>query len=146
MNNEEYLEIIGHAKRLDRSLFNLSSEENINRLETILCEESKNHGKTMIGVPLGQPYGGPAGEYIVLPERVYKKMMAALRTGEVSHVPQVIGILYDKERLDINREQIRNNTDLLKLNRIPSDVINLMRGYSHKERAVVYTKPPFSFY
>jgi len=146
MNKEEYYKIIGDAKRLDRSLFDLSSEENINKLEGILDEESRKQGETMIGVPLGQPYGGPAGEYIVLPERLYKEMRAALRAGEVSHVSQVIGVPYDKRRFDINRKQIQDDVDPLKLSRVPADVIEFMRNYPNKEKAVVYKKPKFSHY
>ncbi len=144
MNNEEYARIIESAERLERSLFDLSSEENINRLEAILDEHSKKQGEIVIGVPLVQPYGGPTCEYIALPERVYYELRNAMRRGEVSHIYPEIGVPYDKRRFDINREQIRNKVDLLKLNKIPSDVIELMRKSA--EKAVVYKKPAFSPY
>lgn len=147
MNNEEYVRIIESAERLERSLFDLSSEENINRLEAILNEHSKKHGETMIGVPLVRRYGGlPVSEYILLSERTYKEMRESIKNKEIdfNQIHQIIGVSYDKERFDINRAQIRDNTDLLKASRIPSDVIELMKKSA--EKAVVYKKPAFSFY
>lgn len=147
MNNEEYARIIESAERLERNLFDLSSEEHINRLESILAERSKQEGETMIGVPLVRSYGGfPVSEYIALPERMYKEMRESIKNKEIdiNQIHQIIGVSYDKERFDINREQIRNKVDLLKLNKIPSDIIELMK--QSVKKAVVYKKPAFSFY
>ena len=141
MDTKEYCRIIEGAKRLNRSLFSLSSEENIDRLEGVLDEESRKHGETMIGVPLGQPYGGPGGEYIALPERLYNEMRAAMRHGEISHIPQVIGVPYDKERLDINREQLREKL------KIPQEYVEFMKKIRGRaEKIEVHKKPAFSFY
>ena len=145
MNNEEYARIIESAERLERSLFDLSSEENINRLEAILDERSKLQGETIIGVPLVRPYGGfPVCEYISLPERTYKEMRTAMKEGKIGQVHKEIGVPYDKERLDINRKQIRDNADPLKLSKIPSEIIEFMKKSA--KNAEVYKKPAFSFY
>jgi len=141
MNNEEYARIIESAERLERSLFDLSSEENINRLEAILDEHSKLQGETIIGVPLVRPYGGPVGEYILLSERTYKEMRASMKEGKIGEVHQIIGVPYDKERLDINREQLRKGF------RIPQEYLDFMERMRKTAKKVeTYTKPAFSFY
>lgn len=142
MNNEEYARIIESAERLERSLFDLSSEENINRLEAILDEHSKLQGETIIGVPLVCPYGGfPVCEYISLPERIYKEMRTAMKTGKIGQVHKEIGVPYDKERLDINREQLRKGF------RIPQEYLDFMERIRKTAKKVeTYTKPAFSFY
>jgi hypothetical protein len=139
MNNEEYARIIESAERLERSLFDLSSEENINRLETILDEQSKKNGETMIGVPLVQPYGGPTCEYIALPERVYYELRNAMRHGEVSHVYPEIGVPYDKRRFYINREQLRKGFE------IPREYAQFMEKIRKKAKNIkVYQEPALS--
>lgn len=142
MNNEEYHKIIKNARILDRNLFDLSSMETIDRLETILDKESKEHGETMIGVPLVRPYGGlPVSEYILLPERVYNDMRAAMRIGEIGQVHQEIGVPYDKERFDIKREQIRKGF------KIPLVYVEFMEKIRKRATKIeVYEKPEFSFY
>lgn len=142
MNNEEYNLIIGNAKRVDRNLFDLSSEENINRLEGILDKESKTHGETMIGVPLVRPYGDlPVSEYILLPERVYNDMRVAMRSGEVGQVHQEIGVPYDKERFDINREQLHKGF------KIPPGYAKFMEEIKGRAKKIkVCKRPTLTFY
>lgn len=142
MNTEEYNLIIGNAKRMDRNLFDLSSEENINKLEAILDEESRKHGETMIGVPLVRPYGGlPVSEYILLPERVYNNIRVAMRSGEVGRVHQEIGVPYDKERFGMNREQLHKGL------KIPVGYIEFMEEIRERaEKIKVCKRPTPTFY
>ena len=142
MDVKEYTGIIESAKRLDRSLFDLSSEEKINKLEAILDTESKERGEVMLGIPLVPPYGMPIFEYILLSKRVYDKMRIAMQAWKIGDVHKVVGVPYDKERFDINKGQIRNNVDLLKLNRIPDDVIELMRNYPDRAKVKIYSPAP----
>ena len=107
MNEEEYYSIIANAERLDRVLINLDNEENIDRLEGILNEHSKKQGETMIGVPLVQPYGGPTYEYVILAEKLYRKMKASMVSKEIGNVNPEIGVPYDKRRFEINREDLK---------------------------------------
>ncbi len=107
MDVKEYTQIIESAKRLDRSLFDLSSAEKIDKLEGILDKESENHGETMIGVPLVPPYGMPIFEYILLSKRVYDKMRNAICAWKVGDIHKAVGVPYDKERFDINRKQLQ---------------------------------------
>lgn len=145
MDTEKYNRIIKNAERLDRSLFDLSSEKNIDGLEDILDEESKKHGETMIGVPLVRPYGGlPVSEYIVLPEKVYNEMRAAMRGGEIGQVHQEIGVPYDKERFEINREQLQKGFE------VPPEYIAFMKKIKKTAKKIEvgtkYQQPqPYSY-
>ena len=141
MNTDEYNRIIKNAKRLDRSLFVLSSSEKITKLEAILDSESIKCGETVIGVPLGQPYGGPAGEYIILQKRIYDKMRTSLRNEKINHVAQVIGVPYDKERFEINRKQLKKGFKIS-----PGYVKFMKKVRNTATKIEIYKKPAFSFY
>lgn len=142
MDRTEYLKIIQDAKRLDRKLFDLSSLENIDRLEGILDEFSREQGETVIGVPLVQPYGGPTDRYVALSERVYWQLRTSLTNGEIETVYPEVGVPYDKKRFDMRKEQIRDDVDPLKLSRIPEDVIKLMKSFKDTAKKVVVYQPP----
>lgn len=146
MDKAEYLRIIRDAKILDRRLFNLSSLENIDRLEGILDEFSREQGETVIGVPLVQPYGGPTDRYVALSERVYWQLKTSLTNGEIETIYPEVGVPYDKKRFDIRRRQIRDDVDPLELSRIPPDLIHLMRNYPDMEKVKVYKGNQSGFY
>jgi hypothetical protein len=120
MDTQEYYSIIRNAEHLDRSFFNLSNKSVIDRLESILDEHSKKNKEPIVAVPLVQPYGGPAIDYILLPERKYQEIKQALISGELTQIHPRIGVPYDKKRININREQLQKKFDISELNISPA--------------------------
>ncbi len=113
MDKRKYLQNIESAPRLDRNLFNLSSEAKIDGLERLLDNYSGKYGETMVGVPLVQPYGGPICEYILLPEKQYEEMYSVLINKEITGIGCLgVGVSYNKRRLDKNRKNLKNNEKL----------------------------------
>ena len=136
MDEEDYLKIVEDAPRLDKNLFNLSSEDEINALEKLLDSYSEKHRESMIGVPLVQPYGGPTCEYVLLPEKKYWEMRKELRKNDWHVGCNEIGIPYNKRCFQIKRKNLKNNDKLS-----PEILILLGKIKRRTEKIKVYKNP-----
>ena len=111
MREEDYYDIINNAQVLDRALFRISNINNLNQLEKILHHHSEEQKEPVVAVPLVQPYGGPVTKYILLTEKQYNEIRTAMKSNKLNDVYPRVGIAYDQERIDINKNQIQNTIE-----------------------------------